>query len=383
MIYLDNCATTEMREEVLTTLYQALREDFGNPSSLHSLGFSVEKKITRAREIIASFLRVDRSEVYFTSGGTESNNLAINSGIKKMRNRGKHLITTKIEHPSVLSVYKNLEREGFRVSYLSVDREGFVKLDELRDALCDETIMVSVMQVNNELGSIEDIEEIRKIIDAKNEEILLHVDGVQGFGKVRLNLRAAGVDMYSFSSHKVHGPKGVGGLYIREERKLEPSIFGGNQERGFRSGTENAPSIIAFGRAVEVLNNSFDEEVKHVRDINEYFREEISKNIEDISINTDFEKSSPFIVNVSIRNIRGEVLVHFLEQEEIYISTSSACSSNDTKKSHVLQSIGLDNNEIEGSIRICFSHKTSREDIDKTILVMKKAVKDIRDIIMR
>lgn len=383
MIYLDNCSTTEMREEVLESLYKALREDFGNPSSLHSLGFSVEKKMDWARDTIARFLGVEARELYFTSGGTEANNLAINSAIKKMRNRGNHLITTKIEHPSVLSVYKNLEQEGFRVSYLPVDSHGFIDLDELRASIGSDTILISVMHVNNEIGSIEPIREVREILDEKNRETLLHVDGVQGFGKLRLDLKACGVDMYSFSSHKVHGPKGVGGLYLSEKNKFEPTIFGGKQERGFRSGTENAPSIIAFGRAVEILAANFEEEVTRVKGINSYFRERLTEEISDIRINTLFEKSSPFIVNVSINNIRGEVLVHYLEQEEIYLSTSSACSSNDTKKSHVLESIGLNNKEIEGSMRICFSHKTSREDIDKTVGAMKAAVKEIRDIIMR
>jgi len=314
MIYLDNCATTEIRQEVLDCLYEALREDFGNPSSLHSLGFQVEKKITRAREVISRTLSVEPREIYFTSGGTESNNLAINSAIKKMKNRGKHLITTKIEHPSVLAVYKNLESQGYKVSYISVDSKGFIDLEELEREIREDTILISVMQVNNELGSIQPIEEIAKIRDRKNKDIIFHVDGVQGFAKLKLNLFSLGVDSYSFSGHKIYGPKGIGGLYLREERKLEPTIFGGNQERGFRSGTENAPGIIALAKAVEILNERYDLETNHVREINRYFREEIGKKIKDIKINTDFDKSSPYIVNVSIRNIRGEVLVHFLEQ---------------------------------------------------------------------
>lgn len=382
MIYLDNCATTAMRKEVIEEMVIALEEDFGNPSSLHKLGFNVEKKITNARKIISDYLKVNEKEIYFTSGGTESNNLAIGSAINKMKNRGRHIITTKIEHPSVLAVFKNLEKQGYKVSYLGVDKYGYIDLAKLSEIISDETILVSIMQVNNELGSIENIEEIGNIIKAKNPEIIFHVDGVQGFGKIEFNLRKSKLDLYSFSSHKIHGPKGMGGLYINEKLKLEPVVFGGNQERGFRSGTENAPSIIGFGKAVEIMKNNFEEESSCVKMINSYFREKVAE-IEDIRINTSRENSSPYIINLSINNIRGEVLVHYLEQSEIFVSTSSACSSNDTKKSHVLQSIGLDNKEIEGSIRVCFSHDISKEDIDKTIDEMKKAVEEIREIIMR
>lgn len=382
MIYLDNCATTAMRKEVIEEMVIALEEDFGNPSSLHKLGFNVEKKITNARKIISDYLKVNEKEIYFTSGGTESNNLAIGSAINKMKNRGRHIITTKIEHPSVLAVFKNLEKQGYKVSYLGVDKYGYIDLTKLSEIISDETILVSIMQVNNELGSIENIDEIGNIIKAKNPEIIFHVDGVQGFGKIEFNLRKSKLDLYSFSSHKIHGPKGMGGLYINEKLKLEPVVFGGNQERGFRSGTENAPSIIGFGKAVEIMKNNFEEESSCVKMINSYFREKVAE-IEDIRINTSRENSSPYIINLSINNIRGEVLVHYLEQSEIFVSTSSACSSNDTKKSHVLQSIGLDNKEIEGSIRVCFSHDISKEDIDKTIDEMKKAVEEIREIIMR
>lgn len=383
MIYLDNCSTTQMRDEVIKVMTDSLRNDFANPSSLHRVGFDVEKKIEVAREHIGKYLKVDRDEIYFTSGGTESNNLAISSVVEKLKNRGRHLITTSIEHASVLNQFKHLEGAGFDVTYLNVNNDGGIDLEEVKAALREDTILVSMMHVNNEIGSILDIGGIKKLMREKNDFSLLHVDGVQAFGKIEFSLRSLDVDLYSFSSHKVYGPKGVGGLYINKRNSLDPVIFGGNQEKGFRSGTENSPGIIAFGEAVRILDENFDEEHKQVVGIKEYFIDRLEDEIDDIKINGRNIETSPYIVNVSIRNTRGEVLLHYLEQEEIYISTSSACSSNDTKKSHVLQGIGLTDNEIEGSIRICFSYETSREDIDYTIEKMKEAVKEIREIMMR
>ena len=239
------------------------------------------------------------------------------------------------------------------------------------------------MHVNNELGTIVDINEISRLIEEKKSNALFHVDGVQAFGKIEFSLKELKVDLYSFSSHKIYGPKGVGGLYINKKNHLDPVIFGGNQESGFRSGTENSPAIIAFGEAVRILDENFDKENFHVKEIKNYFIEKLENEIDDIKINGIIEKTSPYIVNISIRNTRGEVLLHYLEQDDIYISTSSACSSNNTEKSHVLSSIGLTDNEIEGSIRICFSYNTSREDIDYTIDKMKKAITEIREIMMR
>lgn len=384
MIYLDNCSTTLPRKEVIDLMAKSLKEDFANPSSLHSLGLKSEKKIRSSRETIAEFLNVHRDEIYFTSGGTESNNIAVQSMVKKMENRGKHIISTRIEHPSVLNTIKHYEEEGFEVSYLDVDSKGQISLEDFAKHLREDTILVSIMHVNNEIGSIEPIEKIRDILKEKNSQALFHVDGVQGFGKVDISLKDYGIDAYSFSGHKIYGPKGVGGLYIDRNAKLSPIIYGGNQEMGLRSGTENLNAIIGLGEATRLIRENFKEEREYAQILKEYMVEKINENIDDIRVNTSLdETSSPYILNISIKNIRAEVLLHYLEMEEIYISTSSACSSRGTDKSHVLKAIGLDDNYIEGTIRICFSHDIRRQDLDYTIEKMKKSVEEIRRIMMR
>lgn len=381
MIYLDNCATTKMRKEVLNKMYTALAEDFGNPSSLHRLGLKTEKKVEGAREIIGDFLQVEKEEIYFTSGGTESNNLALQSIINGFKRRGKHIITSKIEHPSILNVVKNYEKLGFSVSYLNVDKNGQIKLDEFRKALRQDTILVSIIHVNNEIGTIQDIAAIKRIMKAERSQALLHVDGIQSFGKIDFSLRELEVDSFSFSGHKIYGPKGVGGLYINKNLKLDPITYGGNQEKGLRSGTENVPAIIALGEAVRILKERQKKEAQHVKEIRGYMIEKLKENVKDVRINTPLdEKSSPYVLSLSFINTRGEVLLHYLEDREIYVSTTSACSSKGTEKSHVLQAIGLSDREIEGTIRICFSHETKKEDIDYTVEVLKEIVAEIRQI---
>lgn len=384
MIYLDNCSTTRPREAVIEVMSQAMMEYFGNPSSLHRLGMQSEKKIKESRQYIAKHLDVNINEIYFTSGGTESNNLGIQSIVSKMKRIGKHIITTKIEHPSVLNTMKNYEKQGFEITYLDVDSFGYISLEELKSSMRDSTILVSVMHVNNEIGAIEPIAKIKQIISEINPNTLLHVDGVQGFGKVGISLKAAGVDTYSFSAHKIHGPKGVGGLYIDKKNTLAPIVFGGNQEKGIRSGTENTAGIIGFGEAVRIMEDNFINESNHVDKLKRYFVSKIKDEISHIRFNTSLdEKSSPYILNISFNHVRGEVLLHYLEDKNIYVSTSSACSSNGTEKSHVLKSIGLNNNEIEGSIRFCFSYENTIGEMDYTIQVLKDSVAEIRQITMR
>lgn len=384
MIYLDNCSTTKPRKEVVKTMAEAMMDYFGNPSSLHRLGMVAEKEVKRSREYIGKYLDVDINEIYFTSGGTESNNIAIQSAVNKLRNRGNHIITTKIEHASVLNLMRNYEKEGFEITYLDVNNLGNISLERLEESIKDTTILVSIIHVNNEIGNIEPIDKIKKVIKKKNPNTLFHVDGVQSFGKVKFSLKGSGVDMYSFSGHKIHGPKGVGGLYIDRKHALGPIVFGGNQEKGLRSGTENTPGIIGFGQAVKIMDENFKDESKLVYGLKKYFISRIQNEIKDIKINTSLDgNSSPYILNISFRNTRGEVLLHYLEDENIYVSTTSACSSKGTEKSHVLKAIGLTNNEIEGSIRFCFSYENTIEELDKTMDVLKKSVEEIRQIIMR
>ncbi|TJX14808.1 cysteine desulfurase [Tissierella creatinini] len=380
MIYLDNCATTKPRETVVKAMVEALQSDFGNPSSLHRLGISTENKIKDVRKTIGEFLKVDEKEIYFTSGGTESNNIALQSIINKLSRKGEHIITTNIEHPSIYNVLKHYESLGFEVTYLKVNNEGFINLNDLRNAIREDTILVSIIHVNNEIGVKQDIEGIREVIQGFVNRPLLHVDGIQSFGKVDLSINK--IDTFSFSGHKVHGPKGIGGLYINKKLKLDPIVFGGNQESGLRSGTENVPGIIGLGEAVKILLYKGKEEREMVLNLKDYFIKRIEEEIEDVKINTP-KDSSPYIVSITFRRTRGEVLLHYLEEKEIYISTTSACSSKGTAKSHVLKAIGLSDRENEGSIRICLSYEISKEDLDYTVEILKESIKDIRTIIRR
>lgn len=384
MIYLDNCATTKIREQVLEKIYKSLEEDFGNPSSLHGLGLNAEKKIKKARRIIAEFLDVKEGEIYFTSGATESNNIAIQSVVNKYSSRGKHIITSKIEHPSVLNTMKYLEEKGFRITYLEVDGQGKVDLDQLREALDEETILLSIIHVNNEIGTIQDLKKIRSILNMKNPNTIFHVDGVQSFGKIPFSIRDLSIDLFSFSGHKIHGPKGIGGLFIKDKLNLNPIVYGGDQELGMRSGTENLTGIIAMGEAVRILGEKENEEFKKIKSLKDYTVKKIQGAIPNIKINSPCEEGfSPYVLNISFMGTRGQILLHYLEDKEIYVSTTSACSSKGTAKSHVLKAIGLKDEEIEGAIRIGFSYEIEEEDIDYLLEILKISVGEIRKIIMR
>ncbi|HLR22026.1 MAG TPA: cysteine desulfurase family protein [Tissierellaceae bacterium] len=383
MIYLDNCATTRIRSEVLEKMYESFKNDFGNPSSLHRLGLNSEKKMENTREIISKVLKVDSDEIYFTSGGTESNNIAVQSIVNNMKRRGNHIIATSIEHPSILNIMKNYEKEGFDISYISTDKYGNIDLNEFKNKLRTDTILVSIIHVNNEIGTIQDIKKIREIMSEKNTEAYLHVDGIQSFGKIEFSLRDLGVDTFSFSGHKIYGPKGIGGLYIKKGMNINPIIFGGNQEKGLRSGTENLQGIIGLGEAIKILDERYKKESEYVRELKGYTIDRIKEEIDDIKVNSPMKNSSPYILNISFRNTRGEVLLHYLEDKDIYVSTTSACSSKGTEKSHILESIGLDDKEIEGAIRICFSYENTKEDINYFIKILKESVDEIRKIMMR
>lgn len=383
-IYLDNCATTKPREEVIDEINYMLKTCYGNPSSLHRLGLNAEKKVNESREIIANFLNVRKDEIYFTSGGTESNNLAIQGIVEKNIRSGRHIITTKIEHPSVLNVFKYYENKGYNVTYLDVDRYGFIDLEQFENSLDDSTILVSIMLVNNEIGTIEPIWRIREILKDKKSNALLHVDGIQAFGKIPLYLKKWEVDTFSFSGHKIYGPKGVCGLYIRKGVNLDPIVFGGNQEKGLRSGTENTLGIVGMGCAVDIMSRNFHEEREKVDELKKYFVQRVSEEISDIKVNSGVDENfSPYIVNVTFLGIRGEVLLHFLEDSGIYVSTGSACSSHGKGGSHVLSAIGLKNNEIEGAIRFSFSYSNTKEEIDYAVDKLKNSVSDIRKVTMR
>ena len=383
-VYLDNCSTTKPREEVIQEMLYCLKREYGNPSSLHRMGLNIEKKIESARENIGSFLDVNKDEIYFTSGGTESNNIAIQGIINKYSRQGKHIITTGIEHPSILNTMKYYEQKGFDITYLKVDNYGIISLDELLKSIREDTILISIMQVNNEVGSIQPVQKVRGLLNKKGSKALIHVDGIQSFGKVPVNINGWGIDTFSFSGHKIYGPKGIGGLFINRDIKLNPLIFGGNQEKGLRSGTENVPGIIGLGKAAQIMNKNFFKERDECEGIKSYFIDKLNEEIDYIRINSPLgDNHSPYILNVSFEYVRGEVLLHYLEDKGIYVSTGSACSSKGVEKSHVLSQLGLSDREIEGAVRFCFSHENTIKDIDYTMEILKNSVKEIRQIAMR
>lgn len=378
MIYLDNCATTKPRAEVVEEMMRILSSDFANPSSLHRFGMMAEEEREEARKNVAELLGTSEKNIIFTSGGTESNNLAIQGILEKTVNRNKKILTTKIEHSSVLDQFKHYEQLGYDVKYIPVDRYGHID-EEFLLANVKDAVLLALHHVNNEVGTINDIKSIASKVRQINKDIHIHVDGVQAFGKIPFKVRDFEIDTYSFSSHKIYGPKGVGGLYIKPGTNLRSFLIGGGQERNLRSGTENMPGIVGFGKATEIMRENFEPEYNHVVELKAYAKDKIESEFTDFEFNFD-EKSSPYIFNVGFRDIRGEVLLHFLENDEIYISTSSACSSNSGGKSHVLTELGIDNKLMEGSIRFCFSYEITKADLDIFIEKLKIYINEIRSI---
>ena len=385
IVYLDNSATTRQYDQVTEVMAEAMRETYGNPSSLHMLGVEAEKKVRTSRKILASAIGASEEEFFFTSGGTESDNTVL-FGVAEARKRtGKKIITTAVEHPAVLEPAKKLEAMGFTVEYIGVDRNCHLNMDQLVSAIDDETILISVMGVNNEAGTILPIGEIAALKDQYNRQhktdILLHSDAVQAFGKVPVDLKGAykGVDFLSVSGHKIHGPKGIGGLYIRKGIHLPPFLSGGGQERHMRSGTENTPGIVGFGKAAEMGMADFAGRTEAMKKARTRLLEGLLAEIPDIRINSpQDETASPSVLNVSFLGTRGEVLLHTLEQEGIFVSTGSACSSNKKGRSHVLTAMGLSDKEIEGAIRFSFSEENTLEEMDYTVEKVKAAVTRFR-----
>ena len=377
MIYLDNAASTRVREEVLETVNDILLNDYANPDAAHEFGIQVAKRIKKSRQIIADALSVSIKEVYFTSGGSEGNNIIIQGIINGNPRQGKHLITTKIEHPSVFEIFKEYERNGFEVTYLNVDSDGRVKLDELTDSIRDDTVLISVIAVNSETGVIQDLEKIGNIIKQKNKNVYFRSDFVQGLGHIKINPVKCRLDALTVSSHKVYGPKGAGAIYLSGNVKIKPLIFGSNQEQGVVQRTLNSSGIIGFGKAVQIACENFSKDNAQIKEVKEYLLQKIQNEISDIRVNTIEEDSVPHILNISFRGIQGEVLVHFLGMSKIYVSTGSACSSR-KGNSRILESMGLTKEEVAGGIRFSFSVFNTKEEMDETVKVLKEAVAAIR-----
>lgn len=377
--YLDNSATTRCLESVKAIVVKTMMEDYGNPSSKHLRGVKAEQYLKDSREAIAKTMKVNEKEIFFTSGGTEANNWAIIGAAMANKRAGMHVITTAIEHPAVIQPMQYLAEQGFRVSYIPVGRDGKADLAALENAICDETILISAMYVNNEVGAVQPLEEIAALIKKKKPGILFHVDAIQAYGKYRILPKKMGIDMLSVSAHKIHGPKGVGFLYVNEKVKIKPLILGGGQQKGMRSGTDNVPGIAGLGMAAKEAYTGFEEKISHLYRIKELFANGVSE-IPDTVINSpDGVLGAPQIVSVSFQGIRSEVLLHALEEKEIYVSSGSACSSN--KKlpiSTVLKEIGLEKDLLETTVRFSFSHFTTEEEIAYCLEELKKIVPVLR-----
>ncbi len=378
-VYLDNSATTRVTADVAELMTHIMTEDYGNPSSMHNKGFEAEKYLREARETFAGILKVSEKEIFFTSGGTEADNMAIIGGALANRRAGNHIITTEIEHPAVSECFDFLEKNGFSVTRLKVDRNGQISLSELSDAIRDDTILVSVMYVNNEIGACEPIAEAGRIIKERNRNIFFHVDAVQAFGKYRIYPARLGIDALSISSHKIHGPKGVGVLYIRDKAKITQTVFGGGQQRGMRSGTENVPGIAGMALAAKNCYADFDEDIRKLYELKKFFVDGI-RLIPDTIVNglTD-ENSAPHVVSVSFDGIsKSEVLLHALEERGIYVSSGSACASNKPAISATLRAIGVERNLLTSTIRFSFSRFTTKEELEYVLSALGEILPQLK-----
>lgn len=383
LVYLDNSSTTRPFDEVTLEVARAMGQDYGNPSSLHRMGIDAEKCVKNARRSIALPIGASPEEILFTGGGTEADNMAIFGLAKALKRRGNKIITSKVEHPAILESCKRLSTMDFDIVYVGVNSMGLIDLQELENEISDKTILISIMHVNNELGTIQPIEEIGQL-KRRHEGIVFHSDAIQSYGKLSLDPKKWGVDLMSFSAHKIHGPKGVGALYIKKGIRIEPLLAGGGQENGMRSGTENVPGIAGFGLAAQLSGSNQPAKMAEMIRLRGYFLSEIKKTISDCRINSyETTGSSPAILNISFEGTRGEVLLHMLEQSGIFVSTGSACSSKRRGQSHVLKAAGLSDREIEGAIRFSFSEMTTLAEIDYTLECLKKAVDSIRKTLNR
>nr|WP_312575886.1 cysteine desulfurase NifS [Sedimentibacter sp.] len=378
-IYLDNAATTKVKKEVIEEMRKYFDEMYGNPSSgIYELGRRSKEAIENSRKIVADFINADEKELYFTAGGSESDNWAIKGVAFANKNKGNHIITTKIEHHAVLHTCEYLEKFGFETTYLDVDEYGMVDLEQLKNSIRPETILISVMYANNEIGTIQPIEKIGEI--AKEHGIIFHTDAVQALGAVKIDVKKQHIDLMSMSAHKLGGPKGIGGMYIRKGIKIDNLIHGGGQERGKRAGTEGVQNIVGFGKAVELASKSFDQHVEKLTEIRNKLIEGIKNNIPDVVLNGHPTMRLPNNVNFSYKYVEGESILLLLDMDGISASSGSACTSGSLDPSHVLLATGLDHGTAHGSIRFTISEETTEEDIKFVIETMKTIISKLRAI---
>ena len=379
MIYLDNSASTKPRKEVIDTLIQTMEEEYANPDAIHDFSYKILLKIKKAKKIVADYLKVEAERIFFTAGGGDGNNLLLQGIINVNSRMRKHLITTKIEHPSVYEVFKHYENIGFEVDYLNVDKDGFVNLEELKDIIREDTAIVSVGAVNSETGAIQDLRKISEIIKGKNKNTYFHTDFVQGLGCTNIKFDKIPVDAITISGHKIYAPKGIGAIYVNKGVKLTNVIYGSNAENGIVKRTMPTELILAFAKAVEILAKEEKKEMEHSQKLKEMLANKISEEIEDIKFNSslDPEKSSPKVLNVSFNRTKGEVLTHFLGMYQIYVSTGSACSSK-KGNSRILEVMGLNQSELDGAIRFSFSKNNTTKEIGEVVERLKESVEKIR-----
>jgi cysteine desulfurase len=379
MIYLDNAASTKPKQEVIDVMVESMKENFANADAIHEFSHKIAQKIKKSRKIVGDFLGVDGNRIFFTAGGGDGNNLLLQGIIEANSRTKKHLITTKIEHPTVFENFRYYEQKGFEVDYLDVDKEGYVNTEQLKNLLREDTLIVSIGAVNSETGAIQNLEKIGKIIKEKSKDIYFHTDFVQGLGTVDIKFDEIPVDAITMSGHKIYAPKGIGAIYLKKDVKVINVVKGENSENGIVKRTMPTELIFAFTKAVELLQKNYKNDMKKIQELKEKFAEEIEKNIENVKFNSGFDikKSSPKILNVSFKGAKGEVLAHFLGMNEIYVSTGSACSSK-TGNSRILEAMKLDPSEINGAIRFSFSIYNTLEEISEVVTVLKSSVERIR-----
>lgn len=377
-IYFDNSATTKVSEAAMERMIKVMREDYGNPSAKHKKGVVAEQYVKHAAEQIAKTLKVKEKEIVFTSGGTESDNLALIGCALANQRSGKHIITTAIEHPAVYEALHFLSSFGFEITVLPVDASGHISLTELSETIRDDTILLSVMHVNNEIGALEPISDIARIAHQKNPELIFHVDAIQSYGKYRIHPKRIGIDLLSVSGHKIHGPKGIGFLYVDSRVKIKPISFGGGQQNGMRSGTLNVPGIAGLGVAAEECYENLDETVRHIAEVKDFLIDSMEE-FSDVSVNSlRGMESAPHILSLTVKGVRAEVLLHALEEREIYVSSGSACSSNHPGISGTLKGVGLEGEALTSTVRISLCEHNTKEEAECLVRAMRELLPTLR-----
>ena len=374
--YFDNAATTKVKEEVLKEMFPYFSVEYGNPSSMYSIGRSSRRAIETARKRVAELINCKPKEIYFTSCGSESDNMALKGIAYANKEKGNHIITSKIEHPAILNSCKTLEKQGYRITYLNVDEEGNIDISELENSINEDTILISIMFANNEIGTIEPIEQISKI--AKKHNIIFHTDAVQACGNIKIDVKDMGIDMLSLSGHKINAPKGVGALYVREGIEFDRFLDGGHQEKNKRAGTENVAEIVGLGKACEIAKNNLESHINKLKELRDFYINQVEEKIENIKLNGPRDNRLPGNANISFKEVNGSELLLKLDEKGICASAGSACSTGSSSPSHVLTSIGLDSKMAEGTLRVSFSEENSKEDVEYLVENLERIVTELR-----